>query len=470
MDGFSNAAGLLADLDSETVSRVIGSATDVALIVEDGVVKDVAVGSEELEREGYPRTWLERPWIDTVTLESRPKIESLLREATTPDGRWRQVNHPATAGADVPIRYTAVGVRDHPERVVALGRDLRANADIQQRLVEAHQRLERDYARLRDAEARYRLLFDAVSDAVLIVEPDALIVQEANLAAARALATSPDQLAGRELPTLFDAESRPAVGRLVAAAASTGEARHGPVSTPVGRIERLAASAFRESTGIRVILRLEGNGDGGGEGVGEGGGGLDRTQLTSLVDSLPDGLVVAGADQRVLMVNRSLAEMVQVIDPGRMVGSPLAEFLGRSATETNVLVSNLRNHGVVRNFATVLRDRFGHEEEVEVSAVSAPGGTAGLYGLAVRSVARRLTGGLRVQEGLPTSARHLAGLVGRVPLREIVREATDFIERLCIEAALEITDDNRASAAEMLGLSRQSLYSKLKRFGLEESR
>ena len=47
-----------------------------------------------------------------------------------------------------------------------------------------------------------------------------------------------------------------------------------------------------------------------------------------------------------------------------------------------------------------------------------------------------------------------------------MRETTDVIEKLCIEAALELTGDNRASAAEMLGLSRQSLYSKLRRFGL----
>ncbi|MFX4955918.1 helix-turn-helix domain-containing protein [Acinetobacter baumannii] len=37
-----------------------------------------------------------------------------------------------------------------------------------------------------------------------------------------------------------------------------------------------------------------------------------------------------------------------------------------------------------------------------------------------------------------------------------------------MEAALELTRDNRASAAEMLGLSRQSLYVKLRRFGLAE--
>jgi DNA-binding NtrC family response regulator len=57
-------------------------------------------------------------------------------------------------------------------------------------------------------------------------------------------------------------------------------------------------------------------------------------------------------------------------------------------------------------------------------------------------------------------------LVGRVSLKELVRDTTDIIERLCIEAALELTGDNRASAAEMLGLSRQGLYSKLRRYGL----
>ena len=60
----------------------------------------------------------------------------------------------------------------------------------------------------------------------------------------------------------------------------------------------------------------------------------------------------------------------------------------------------------------------------------------------------------------------LAELVGRVSLKELVREATDVVERLCIEAALRSTRDNRASAAEMLGLSRQSLYSKMHRYGL----
>ena len=89
-------------------------------------------------------------------------------------------------------------------------------------------------------------------------------------------------------------------------------------------------------------------------------------------------------------------------------------------------------------------------------------------GLVIRNIGRRLTAAPRTRRELPRSVEQLTELVGRVSLKDLVRETTDVIERLCIEAALEITSDNRASAAEMLGLSRQGLYMKLRRYGLGE--
>ena len=65
---------------------------------------------------------------------------------------------PSPRGPDLPVLYSAMQVgRDG--RVVAVGRDLRAMAALQQRLVDAQQSMERDYARLRHVETRYRLLF-----------------------------------------------------------------------------------------------------------------------------------------------------------------------------------------------------------------------------------------------------------------------------------------------------------------------
>jgi DNA-binding NtrC family response regulator len=56
--------------------------------------------------------------------------------------------------------------------------------------------------------------------------------------------------------------------------------------------------------------------------------------------------------------------------------------------------------------------------------------------------------------------------VGNMPLRDIVAGMTDAVEKDCVEAALVLTQNNRVAAAEMLGLSRQSLYVKLRKFGL----
>lgn len=161
--------------------------------------------------------------------------------------------------------------------------------------------------------------------------------------------------------------------------------------------------------------------------------------------------------------------MAQLVSERQAIGVELSNWLSRSSTELNMLVSNLKNYGVVRNFATILRDRFGVELDVEVSAVSAPCDDGSLYGFSVRNTARRLNSGPRLSDELPSSVDQVTGLVGRMSLKEIVRESTDLIEKLCIETALDIADDNRASAAEILGLSRQGLYSKLKRFGIDDS-
>jgi DNA-binding NtrC family response regulator len=104
-------------------------------------------------------------------------------------------------------------------------------------------------------------------------------------------------------------------------------------------------------------------------------------------------------------------------------------------------------------------------EPIELSAVRTSGDEP-VYGFVIRLIGRRIHEAPAAEHDLPRSVEQLTDLVGRMSLKDIVRESTDLIERLCIEAALSYTSDNRASAAEILGLSRQSLYSKLHRYGL----
>ena len=97
--------------------------------------------------------------------------------------------------------------------------------------------------------------------------------------------------------------------------------------------------------------------------------------------------------------------------------------------------------------------------------VSAPDADPPAAAWTIRDVGRRV-GGAGGSRDLTRAVEQLTELVGRVALPELVRDTVEMVERHFIEAALELTHDNRTAAAEVLGLSRQSLYLKLRRHRL----
>jgi transcriptional regulator PpsR len=460
---FAAPKQLLADLDAEAVGTLVAATADVAVIVDrEGTVRDLSYGSDELAAE-WQRKWVGRPWAETVTVESRPKIDSLLHEAVAKAApRWRQVNHPSyRKGPDIPVLYSAVQV-GHEGRVVAVGRDLRATAALQQRLVDVQQSMERDYARLRHAETRYRLLFQTTSEAVLIVDASTQKVVEVNPAAERLLGGNGKRVVGRPLLDSFEAEGAQAVQALLARVRATGRADDAKARLGNGGQEaQVSASLFRQENLSLFLVRVDSL-EAGAAAALPGTSSL----LLRLVEHAPDGFVATSPDGRILTANAAFLDLAQLATEEQARGESLERWLGRPGVDLDVLIANLRQHGSVRLFATVLRGEYGATADIEVSAVAVMDGAQPCFGFAIRNVGRRTAPDPRARRELPRSVEQLTELVGRVPLKDLVRETTDVIERLCIEAALELTGDNRASAAEILGLSRQSLYVKLRRYGL----
>lgn len=464
---FLNPAPLLADMSGDAVADLITASADVVLILDqDGVIRDMALGSEDMLESGCQQ-WLGKPWLQTVTAESQPKIEALLRTqgALTTDGvRWRQVNQLLTDGADLPIAYSVAPIRsDRGISSVAFGRDLRPQVVLQQRLVTAQQTMERDYWRLRQIETRYRLLFQMASEPVLIFEGDLDKLEEANPAADELLGEGVRHQ-GWSLSDSLHPDSLPVVQTMLERLRATGRADPCQVRL-VGQREPMfmAATQFRQDNRLFFLVRLSR------PEAAEPNVPAARQQLMQVMESAPDALVVTDTDGRILSVNRAFLDLGQLSTEEQARGEMLDRWLGRTGVDFRVLLSNLRQHGTVRLFATQLRGEYGSNSEVEVSAVSVMGGAHPCLGFTIRDMGRRLSNDLRATKELPRSASQMTELVGRLPLKDIVRETTDLIEQLCIEAALELTGDNRASAAEMLGLSRQSLYIKLRRFGIIDS-
>jgi transcriptional regulator PpsR len=455
----------LGDLDAEAAAVLITAAADVAIIVDAaGAVRDVAFNSESLAEElAGQDSWLGKPWTDTVAPDSRAKVLSLLADADAVAGRqWRHVNLLSARGASVPILFSAVRIGDG-SRAVAFGRDLRQLSALQQRLLEAQQSLDRDYSRLRHAETRYRMLFQLWSDPVLILDPQAQKVTETNQAADRMLGRTPRRPAGREFLDIFAPKGRESVELLLSGVRATGRADEVRVQLEEDSKDIIvSASPFRQESTTYLLVRL-------GIPVADANAIVlpkAKTKLLKLVENVPDAFVVTGQDGRIMTANAAFLDMAQLANEDQALGEPLERWLGQPGVELEVLTASLRQRGPVRLFATTMRGEYGATTDVEISAVSMMNGVGPCYGFAIRDVGPRVTAPARASTRTPRSVEQLTELIGQVPLKDLVREATDVIERLCIEAALELTGDNRASAAEMLGLSRQSLYVKLRRYGL----
>jgi transcriptional regulator PpsR len=321
--------------------------------------------------------------------------------------------------------------------------------------------MERDYSRLRQAETRYRLLFQMSPDPVMVLDGTTQRVTEANPAAMRLFGKDQRRAVGRPVAEAFAPESRAAVQALLASvrAAGRGDDVRARLAEDGAEIT-VSASTFRQEGALLFLLRVS---------APESGAVAlppAKSKLLKLVEQVPDAFVVTGPDGRIVTANVAFVEMIEATGEEQVRGEPLDRWLGVQDVEAEVLFSHLRNRGSVRLYTSTLRGEHGLRTEVEISAVTVMNGGKPCFGFAIRDVGPRIRPAAAAAVRPTRSVEQLTELIGRVPLKDLVREATDAIERLCIEAALELSGDNRASAAEMLGLSRQSLYVKLRRYGL----
>jgi transcriptional regulator PpsR len=468
----------LTRLGSEAAAGLVAAA-DVALVVDAaGTVVDAAAGgggatglSSAGQAEGGPAAlldgWIGRRLAETVTPESRGKADLLLREATSGAGTAprRQVNHVTPDGHDLPVAYSGVRLADGS--VVLVGRDLRAVAALQQRLVETQQALERDYWRLRHVETRYRLLFQRSREAVLVVDAQTRKVVDANAAAGALFGVAAERLVGRAFPPEVAAPARQALDDLLVATRFEGAGDETDVALADGRLVRAAASCFRQDAQTLFLVRFAEVEPGGARAAGlRLSGGADGGPLSALLAGAPDGFVVSDTAGLVVSANRAFLDLAQLGDEGQAVGRPLSEWLGRPGADLPVLLTMLKQHGVVRLVGTAVRGEHGTATEVELSAVCAADASPPAVAWTIRDVGRRVGGGTGGARDLTRAVEQLTGLVGRVSLPDLVRDTVEMVERHFVEAALELTGDNRTAAAEVLGLSRQSLYLKLRRHRL----
>lgn len=464
--------GALAGLAPELANTFATIASDIALVIDAaGFIRNVAVGDAAIGR-GADQ-WLGCHFADTVTQDTRAKIELLLQEVRHSGvSRRREVSVPGTEGTSIPVAFAAIRLgADGP--VLAVGRDLRAIAAIQQRFLDAQQELERDYWRQRQTEARYRLLFQVATDAVLVVDAATLSIIEANRAAAELFGRAPAQMAGQHAAAGIDAASRPAVEELLCAARASGKpaeirARLGaPAGQPAVALVDVSATPFRATSDgasqLLLLVRVRST---------ERRGTDATRRLAEFVEHTPDAVVITDSQGRLQVANPAFLAMCPAgASDGHVKGRTLAELLGDPGHRLAALVADVRRHGIAAQVRVPIGARQGawiadSADEVEVSAALLAEGDQECIGFTLRRHAAPAGRSLQPVDGLAAAIETLATQLGRVSLPELMQEATHLAERYLIRHALERSRGHAPTAADWLGITPESLALRLVRHGL----
>lgn len=443
------------------MTRVAITQPDVTLVLDwDGIIRDASVSSA-IAKEGL-EGWVGRHWTDTVGDLAGDQVRRMVEDARDRGvSAFLQVIQRFPSGLEIPIEYTTVRLGAQAG-LIAVGKSLQAVQELQTRLMAAQQAREQDYWKLREIETRSRLLFDAASEAVLIISASDLRIVEANPAAIRELGLAPGWDFAQEVAPRDRGAFRELLARAREHGRTPGVLLHiGAAGTPwLLRVTLMV----REPEPVFLIQLAPG--------TPEPGRALPRAvppRTDELLEAMPDAFVVADADGRVRRANRAFLDLTQCATEAAVLGEPLGRWFATPGRDAAMLARMLREHGEVRLFQTTLTGILGSEVEVEISGCASSAGGPLALSLLVRDIRRRAA----AEDGPDDLRGALAEVLRemeRLPLPVLVRNTAAVVERACIEQALREAGGNRTAAADALGLSRQSLYAKLERYGMHEMR
>lgn len=455
-------SGSIPLIGPEVLGDIISTASDIGIVISDtGQVLSVLINPVHRSF-GKLEHWEGRGIRDFLTSESITKFDKQLASFFAGDRapRAMELNHTDDGVWEFPVRYTLHQIGPDGA-LLMLGRDLRPIAEMQQQLVRAQLALERDYESQREYDTRFRVLMDSTREAVVFVSLATGRVTDLNQAAAALIGVAPGDVQKSPFAPEFESGRKgDLMERLSAAAISDVAKPVEAVTKRSGKRVHIASTIFR-AAGERYLLCRLGSAE-----EPEPAGDELTENLNGLYQDGSDAIVFTDSDGIVRTANDAFLNLVDAAHVTLVRGKPLADYMARGSVDNRVLIDNATRAGRMTMYATKLVSEFGTETQVEISATYLGDREHPALVFVMRDTSRAETLRRPAAGVSEDGMRNVMELVGSATLKDIVSETTDVVERMCIETAVDLTSNNRMAAAEMLGLSRQSLYVKLRKYGL----
>lgn len=438
MKDLEKLANALTNAEPAAVAELLAAASDVALVIGEGNVIDSVAVPGGLSSVLDMDRWLGRPFERIVTPDSRASADLLLRSARNGKGSVPQsIAHGADDGARIELRYAAAALGAN-RPIVLVGRALPSSLGA-------------------DPADPFSRVFEFGTQPALVVDGRSGKVVEASPRAASCLGIPKSRLAGMDVFELLAAPwRREARARLRGVMASGRSDRF--VAEAGETVDRYVIAMDRRpgTEKATLLVRFLPPQD-------ESSAQPPASSLAELVASISDAVALLDAEGRIRWTNEAFLAAAGLTDPALVTGRRLDDFLAPiGGGDLARLLTKARQGDEPALTEVALAGEDERTRRGQLSIAWLPNAEPQGFGavLSLPGASERL------RDATSPDTAAIMELVGSVPLKELVRDTTDAVERMCIEAALRLTGDNRAAAARALGLSRQALYLKLERYGL----
>ena len=457
------AADQIVRLNPDIFGDVILRASDISLLIDTaGLILEVIYNTEN-KNLGNVEHWRTRNVRDFITKESALKLEEVLNLSSRKNEKIEkdiiQLNHIKNGSEHFPIQYSIhpTGVKN---QILLFGRDLTLIAQAQQELMKTQLKFEREYDRYRAFDTKYRVILEQCGSAFIIADEKGQLIDFNKKAVA---ITEKANLSQMKLEDLFDQGTGiDILGELEALNKNTpSTALHVRVKENTKELQ-LKGTFFRSNDGVHILIRLSSSSSQ------KSSHSKEKNYLSDLYQKTSDAFVFIDAAGKIVDTNESFLILTEYPNIDEVVGKLFSDFLRNSTTDLKILTDNSKRLGKIRNYATDFITTFGSKIPVTISSTWVSNEDDDFYGFILRDSSN--VEFEKQNDNEKHSWEATTKLVGSAPLKELVAQTGDIAERICLETALNLANNNKVAAAELLSLSRQSLYVKLRKHNLLDTK
>ena len=449
-------------ISPDKAKELFANTCDISILINRvGIVIDIFV-NQNFKIPSNTKDWLHKDIKNYLTTESTEKVENLLNNAWEPKNtneRPIELNHVDETNWEFPIAYT-VTILDE-KTILLSGRDLRIIAEMQQQLINSQLSLEKEYEKYRGYDTRFRVILENSEENIVLLNAHNCQITDANESAAKLLGSDLISLINTELHVALKNQEKESLLTTLKSKIGLAPIKSGKYVVKNGSREvMIFPTVFRANNDTLIICKLVP---------------IDSyfsatedfvAALQSLYINSPDGIIFTDTTGSISYANESFLSICDVADVTDIRSKSLGDFLTRGGIDLKVLIENTVNKGVMQFYSSKIQTNFGRQTLVEISATYLGEKSNPAFAFVLKDTSHLDSDRHSTDAVSEKALQNVMKLVGSAPLKELVADTSDVVERLCIETAIELTGNNRVAAADMLGVSRQSLYVKLRKYDL----